>query len=270
MASSRVGEITNAPTPLRGKNFTLYNKSRAGTKNDNVLPLPVFAAARTSFPFSRCGMDLAWISVSVSKLLSFNAFFNGSQISSASNRCSLKKPAGRNDFSISKVLATAPSTSPLPSPSAVSPPPSAASASCGFISSAEPAHFLRFLFFPRFFSTASSSTAVSARTSAGSDATSSSAACVVSASLFRFFDFFAPTPAAEPAAVGCSPLRSAPSSAGIVEISSPSLPLDAPSFSSPSLPSSALPSALFAASCFALRTFLLASHLVDRLVCIVK
>ena len=32
---------------LLGRNFTLYNKSHAGTRNAKVFPLPVFAAART-------------------------------------------------------------------------------------------------------------------------------------------------------------------------------------------------------------------------------
>ncbi len=41
----------------------------------NVFPEPVFAAPRTSLPFRMWGIDLAWISVQVSKPSSFIAFY---------------------------------------------------------------------------------------------------------------------------------------------------------------------------------------------------
>lgn len=50
------------PAKLLGRNFTLYNKSHAGTRNAKVFPLPVFAAARTldGWPFGWLAND--WVS----------------------------------------------------------------------------------------------------------------------------------------------------------------------------------------------------------------
>jgi hypothetical protein len=45
-----------------------------GIKNANVLPEPVFAAPRTSFPARRCGIVSAWISVIVVNPNSSNPF----------------------------------------------------------------------------------------------------------------------------------------------------------------------------------------------------
>ena len=43
------------PAKVLGRNFTLYNKSHAGTRNAKVFPLPVFAAART------LGLGQGWL-----------------------------------------------------------------------------------------------------------------------------------------------------------------------------------------------------------------
>ena len=67
MASSRVGDIISAPSPSNSVHLCLYRFSSTGTKNASVLPLPVFAAPRISFPFSASGIDFDWMSVRVLK-----------------------------------------------------------------------------------------------------------------------------------------------------------------------------------------------------------
>ena len=48
MASSRVGEMTNAPVPLRGMKRAACSSSMHGTRNASVLPLPVQEAMQAA------------------------------------------------------------------------------------------------------------------------------------------------------------------------------------------------------------------------------
>mmetsp|Transcript_29141 Transcript_29141/g.58196 ORF Transcript_29141/g.58196 Transcript_29141/m.58196 type:complete len:256 (-) Transcript_29141:1025-1792(-) len=71
--SSRVGDITMAPVPLREDHFTRQRSSRVGTRKARVLPLPVFAAPTRSEPERRGGIDFCWICVMVVKFRVFRA-----------------------------------------------------------------------------------------------------------------------------------------------------------------------------------------------------
>lgn len=51
--------MTTTPAPLRGLNLSLYKSSTAGIKKARVLPEPVLAAPRTSFPVKSGGIDPA-------------------------------------------------------------------------------------------------------------------------------------------------------------------------------------------------------------------
>ncbi|KXT09511.1 hypothetical protein AC579_7187 [Pseudocercospora musae] len=80
MASSLVGVMIKAPRPASPPMHCVrYRFSRTGMRNAKVLPLPVFAAPRTSFPFKASGMALAWMSVRLLKCAVFNPAFVGSE-----------------------------------------------------------------------------------------------------------------------------------------------------------------------------------------------
>lgn len=55
--SSRVGEMTSAPSPSCGPHLFLRRTSRTGMRKASVFPLPVRAAPRTSFPFKARGRE---------------------------------------------------------------------------------------------------------------------------------------------------------------------------------------------------------------------
>ena len=74
-ASSRVGDTTITPVPLRGLNRSADSISTAGIRKASVLPEPVFAAPKTSLPASRGGMPRCWISVIVVNFMSSDIAF---------------------------------------------------------------------------------------------------------------------------------------------------------------------------------------------------
>ena len=75
MANSRVGDITNAPTPSCRPHFFRHSDSIKGTTYASVFPLPVFAAPRTSRPHSACGSVARCIAVISLNLHSRSAAF---------------------------------------------------------------------------------------------------------------------------------------------------------------------------------------------------
>mmetsp|Transcript_4279 Transcript_4279/g.9393 ORF Transcript_4279/g.9393 Transcript_4279/m.9393 type:complete len:315 (-) Transcript_4279:82-1026(-) len=93
-ASSRVGEMVIAPVPWRGAHFARASSSTAGMRNESVLPEPVLAWARTSWPRSSGGIERAWISVSVSNFMAASASRVSCSSSSESNRTPMKDSGG--------------------------------------------------------------------------------------------------------------------------------------------------------------------------------
>mmetsp|Transcript_42123 Transcript_42123/g.70288 ORF Transcript_42123/g.70288 Transcript_42123/m.70288 type:complete len:222 (-) Transcript_42123:136-801(-) len=85
MASSRVGEITRVPTPLRGTIRARYISSTLGIKKAKVFPDPVRAAPSKSLPDSNVGMDLACTSVMNVNFISLIALDEGSHSSNEAN-----------------------------------------------------------------------------------------------------------------------------------------------------------------------------------------
>ena len=58
MASSRVGDITSVPVPLRGMNFARCISSMQGTRNASVLPDPACHTQSWASPWTTCRFTL--------------------------------------------------------------------------------------------------------------------------------------------------------------------------------------------------------------------
>ncbi len=81
-----------APAKYLGKNFTLYNKSHAGTRNARVFPLPVFAAART---LHTTATKQKGCRVDVETALEHHPFVPGTQLKNIEKHLAVKK-VGQN------------------------------------------------------------------------------------------------------------------------------------------------------------------------------
>ncbi len=90
-ASSRVGDSIIIAVPFIYVNYALYINSNAGIKKPKVLPDPVFAAPKTSLPFNKWGIDLAWIWVILINFILLIASWVFSQIGSSENVLSDKR-----------------------------------------------------------------------------------------------------------------------------------------------------------------------------------
>jgi hypothetical protein len=77
--------IEHVGIPFIGLNFSRCNSSTAGIRNASVLPEPVLAAPRTSFPARRTGIDFACTGVIVVNSISARALLVCSERSSVEN-----------------------------------------------------------------------------------------------------------------------------------------------------------------------------------------
>ena len=75
VASSLVGHITNANAFLSSISLFINGMLKA-----SVLPVPVCAVPKTSFPSNATGIAIAWIGVGFVKFIFCNEFFNESSI----------------------------------------------------------------------------------------------------------------------------------------------------------------------------------------------